>query len=206
MTTYTNIIDSISHQIALKCTNVNSFANVPSQYKNGYSYKWCYGSSNNNQNYNYGVTATLASNAETEVAENTIKTQLTSFLQGRGIPTDLTQTVTPRGLLNLANNVAIFLDAHVVGSEHFTETSDLRAKYVDRTPAATTNINSGSAAQSSDIQTTITNLLNSFGSQPRTLSPKYSMSVTCCCSCSSSSSSSSSCSSSSSFFIGYMKL
>jgi len=143
-------------------------------------------------------------NGKYYVTESEVMTQLTNFLNERGIDTKSNELVTTRGILNFWNLTALFCACklkHVV-SNYVSSPKLMYDK--SATISSITNIPDGELITATDITTMFNSWTNIVNKLSKTHVTLYDIVLT-----SSSSSSCSSCcssSSSSSMFIAYMKI
>ena len=200
--TYNDLMSKVISKIESVCQNVGSFRGVPAEMQQGHvNYNATGG---NGQNFKITVNDSIVSST---VSLSDVQSQLTSFLNTRGISTASVgnKVITTRDMLNFYQNVAIFVSAKIVQVRGmFSEKVLLfydKSASLDTAANIGTN-NPGTQITSSNLTTLLQKLETNLANITRTHMLKQSWSVTCSCS----SSSSSSCSSSSSLFIAYMRL
>ena len=114
--TYGDLIQQVKTKLVAIAKNESSkFASqVPAEYKANYSQKKVVSRSGSGgfqrETVESGITANI-SNAIGSVSADTIRSQLDTFLQQRGISDKSSTKITTRGLLNFYNNVAAFCTA-----------------------------------------------------------------------------------------------
>ena len=200
--TYNDLVSQVISKIENVCQNVGSFRGVPAAMQYGHvNYNATGG---NGQNFKITVDDSMVQNT---VSLSDVQSQLTSFLNTRGISTSAVgnKVITTRDMLNFYQNVAIFVSAKIVQIRGMFSDKVLLFYDKSATPDTAQNIGTnspGTTITSANLTGLLQKLETNLANISRTHMLKQSWSVTCSCS----SSSSSSCSSSSSLFIAYMRL
>lgn len=201
---YADLISQVTSKITSICQNVDSFRNVPAQMKHGAeNYR---GTGGNNQLFTVTVDDNFMKESNV-VPSSTVSSQLTSFLNSRGINTSYKndKVITARDLLNFYQNIAIFIDTKIVQVKSTFTNTGVIFYDKDATPPSAANIGTdtpNNKISTANINTLLDGLQTSLSNISRMHIVNQKWTVNCSCS----SSSSSSCSSSSSLFIAYMRM
>lgn len=219
---YDDLVDVVIETIISSAQNIDSWKNVPAQFKAGYSRTITktitvtpyndhrHGSYHPPVNYTGRTTLTMNDNYCQLVTQAIVREQFAQFLAERGLTWKKGTIMTLRGILNFIVNAASFIRSRLI-LVGMSDTSTVCVMYNSGSvsySAVTDEYESMTedAYYSQEMQDFLTALNNT--SRLRVL--KYNVAVSCCSSSSSSSSSScsssSSSSSSSSVFIAYMKI
>lgn len=102
--TYGSLISQAKSLLKSVCNNVdNNFANIPSQYKSGYS--------QTNVNNALTCVTTISSNAVAQVAGSTVDSDFDAFMNTCGISSISGNVVTVNGILTFLNCLSSFCQA-----------------------------------------------------------------------------------------------
>ena len=132
--TYKDLTDYVLTLIKTKCSNIDAFAsNVPSTLKNGGTWTIATKTSNKRNggdgseangnkpampityaSVTVTATGTVNDAVLSTVSNETVKSQLDSFLTSRGIATKSEEVVSFKGIMNFYNNISSFLATKLV--------------------------------------------------------------------------------------------
>ena len=220
--TYQDLVDATIKQIVSICQNVNNLNSVPAELRNGYAYTSGYNTVNTkgvtawkyNKFFPVAVQTSVTFRLNDAflsqvVSESTIRSQLESFLQSRGIATKSDTVMTIRGIVNFMANAAAFMQCKVVTVTH--NGTNLTANFYDANGNSFPSVVSEPAEDSGEdafLLQSVSDYASALNGVSRIHSCIFTITLNCCSSSSSSCSSScsSSSSSSSSRFIVYLKL
>ena len=115
--TYGSLITQARNLIKSTCNNVDSnYSSIPAQYKSG----WTQQTDNNALH----VTASLSSNAVSQVAGSTVETDFNNFMNTCGISAISGNIITINGVLTFLNCLSSFCQARcVVYTSQYTTTN-----------------------------------------------------------------------------------
>lgn len=219
---YDDLVDVVIETILSSAQNIDSWKNVPAQFKAGYKRSvnstltvtpyndHRHGSYHAPVNYPISATLTMNDNYCQLVSQAKVRADFDAFLAERGLTFKKGTIMTLRGILNFIVNAAAFIRGRLI-LVGMSDTPTVCVMY-DSTGVGYPSVTDEFASMTEDVyySTEMQDFLNALNSTSRLRLLKYNIAVSCCSSSSSSSSSScsssSSSSSSSSVFIAYMKL
>lgn len=219
---YDDLVNVVIETILASAQNIDTWKNVPAQFKAGYSrsitktitvYPYNdnrHGTYHPPVNYTGRTTLTMNDGYCQLVSQSVVREQFEQFLAERGLTFKKGTIMTLRGILNFIVNAAAFIRGRLmlVG---MSDTSTVCVMY-DRNGMGYPSVTDEYVNVSEDTyySTEMQDFLTALNNTARLRILKYNIAVSCCSSSSSSSSSScsssSSSSSSSSVFIAYMKI
>lgn len=219
---YDDLVDVVIETILSSAQNIDSWKNVPDQFKAGYKRSvnstltvtpyndHRHGSYHAPVDYPISATLTMNDNYCQLVSQAKVRSDFDAFLAERGLTFKKGTIMTLRGILNFIVNAAAFIRTRLilVGMSDTDTVCVIYDQNASNYPSVTDE--HVELAEDAYYLQEMQDFLTALNSTSRLRVLKYNIAVSCCSSSSSSSSSScsssSSSSSSSSVFIAYMKI
>ena len=112
--TYGDLINGVYDKIISTCDNIGGYSSS-SSLRPGHSYTRSYNNHAGDKSTGVSMTATMyGSSYLSTVSSSTVRSQLDSFFQSRGLASKAGEYITTRGMINFYANLAAFLSAKLV--------------------------------------------------------------------------------------------